>query len=603
MSTSITTYQPIGTIPLNKLVPWDGNVRKTGAGEGIEELQASIAAHGILQSLVVRKTTRGKYAVVAGERRRRALTALAKTGTIENDAPVPCHILSGTADATEISLTENAVRVQMHPADQFEAFRELIDAGSVPADIAARFGITEAVVKQRMRLARVSPAILSAYREGGLTLEQVQAFAVSDDHAAQERVFEDLPDWNDDADSIRSALTEGEITASDKRVRFVTLEAYEAAGGALRRDLFAEDDDGIFVLDTPLLNRLAMDKLRSEAETVKAEGWKWVEPALEFDHEARGEFRIRRPQRLPLSEEAEAERKALAEEYQRLFESLQDDDEETSARLDEIESRVAELEDTACAYTPDVLAIGGAVVTIGSKGHMEAVRGLVKPEDEPGCEETSEPRKERPEFSAALTQSLSEEKSAAVGASLAQSPDIALAAVVHALAGGIFGMYGNESCLRISGSVTHYKEASKGVSALQELHEQWSEALPAENGNAALWDWCLAQDRDTLLRLLAYCAAATVNAIDAKQYGPQPARIAHAQAMALALKLDMKAWFVPTAENYFGRVGRDSILTALAEAKGAPAKRSWQKLKKQELALLAEREIAGTGWLPKPIRI
>lgn len=172
---STSTYQPIGTIPLNKLTLWEGNVRKTNANEGIEELKASIAAVGVLQSLVVRKSTRGKYAIVAGQRRYRALTALAKGGDIESDTPIPCHILAASADPTEISLTENAVRVQMHPADQFEAFRDLIDAGSAPADIAARFGISEAVVKQRLRLARVSPIILSAYREGTLTLEQVQA--------------------------------------------------------------------------------------------------------------------------------------------------------------------------------------------------------------------------------------------------------------------------------------------------------------------------------------------------------------------------------------------------------------------------------------------
>ena len=65
----------IASIPLNKLVPWDGNVRKTGASDNLEELTASIAAHGVLQSLVVRKTSRGKYAIIAGRRRYLALSA------------------------------------------------------------------------------------------------------------------------------------------------------------------------------------------------------------------------------------------------------------------------------------------------------------------------------------------------------------------------------------------------------------------------------------------------------------------------------------------------------------------------------------------------
>jgi ParB family transcriptional regulator, chromosome partitioning protein len=599
-TTSTSTYLPIGTIPLNKLVPWEGNVRKTGANDGIDELKASIAAHGILQSLVVRKSTRGKYAIVAGQRRYLALSALAKSGNIETDTPVPCHILSGAADAKEISLTENTVRAPMHPADQFEAFRDLIDSGSAPADIAARFGITEAAVKQRLRLARVSPEIFAAYREGKLNLEQVQAFAVSDDHAAQERVFADLSDWNDDADSIRSALTEGEITATDKRARFVSLAAYEAAGGPVRRDLFAEGDDGVFLLDAGLLSKLAMEKLQLEAETVKTEGWQWVEAVPEFDYVARGEFRMRRPEPLPLSEEATEESRKLSEEYATLFDNLQEGDEETSARLDEIEARIAELEETESAYTPEVIAIAGAVVTIGSDGELEIVRGLVRPEDEPE-RESSTKSEARPEFSAALIESLTEHKSAAISASLTQRPDIALAAVVHSMALGIFHRSGSESSLQISAKVTYLREESKGVDELERARERWLERIPADE--TALWDWCLTQDQETLLELLAYCAALTLNAVRTKQDRSDPPRIAHANALANALGLDMPAWFTPTAENFFGRVGRETVISALVEARGAPAKRSWQKLKKSELAILAEREIAGTSWLPQPVRL
>ena len=600
MSISTSTYQPIGTIPLNKLIPWDGNVRKTGASEGIEELKASIAAHGILQSLVVRKATRGKYAIVAGQRRYLALSALAKSGTIETDTPVPCHILSGAADAKEISLTENTVRAPMHPADQFEAFRDLIDAGSAPADIAARFGITEAAVKQRLRLARVSPEVFAAYREGQLNLEQVQAFAVSDDHAAQERVFADLSAWNDDADSIRSALTEGEITATDKRARFITLATYEAAGGPTRRDLFAEGDDGVFLLDVSLLDRLVMEKLQREVETLNAEGWKWVEAIPEFDYEARCEFIIRRPEPLPLTEEATAERKRLSDEYATLFDSLEEGDEDGAARLDEIEARIAELEETECAYTPDVIATAGAVATIGNNGELEIVRGLVRPEDEP--EREPAPKSEaRPEFSAALVESLTEAKSAAIGASLTRRPDVALAVVVHALAANVFGMFGEHSSLELSVKVMRYREKSEGASHLLERQEEWRERIPHDRGD--FWDWCLAQDQQTLLELLAYCASVGLNGVRTKQDRSDPPRIAHANALAHALGLDMAAWFTPTAENFFSRVGRETVIKAVSEAKGTPEKRSWRKMKKSELAALAEREISGTRWLPAPVRV
>jgi ParB family chromosome partitioning protein len=92
------------TIALNKLTAWTGNVRKTGADTALAELAASIAAHGLLQSLVVRKDKKGKHAVVAGRRRLLALASLAEAGTIASDAPIPCHVIAGDANATESAL-------------------------------------------------------------------------------------------------------------------------------------------------------------------------------------------------------------------------------------------------------------------------------------------------------------------------------------------------------------------------------------------------------------------------------------------------------------------------------------------------------------------
>lgn len=247
----------ITPIPLGKLVVSEDNVRRTAATDaGLQELAASIAAHGLLQSLVVRKHQKGKFAVVAGGRRLAALQLLAEQGRIEATFAVPCQVRNGD-DAAELSLAENVQREPMHPADEFEAFRALVDGGMAEADVAARFGVTEAVVRGRLRLACVSPAVMEAYRGDRLSLAQVMAFTVSDDHALQDRVFENLSQWNDDPNSILDALTEHEIAATDRRVRFVSLAAYEQAGGGVRRDLFCEDDSGIFVLDVNVLDRLA----------------------------------------------------------------------------------------------------------------------------------------------------------------------------------------------------------------------------------------------------------------------------------------------------------------------------------------------------------
>ena len=145
------------SIPLNKLLAWEGNVRKTDPGKGIDELAASIFAHGLLQSLVVRKDKRGKYAVVAGRRRLLALESLVESGSMKPQTPIPCQVLDDGADATEISLAENVVREAMHPADEFEAFKALIEKGMPVADVAARFGVTETVVQKRLKLAQCEP--------------------------------------------------------------------------------------------------------------------------------------------------------------------------------------------------------------------------------------------------------------------------------------------------------------------------------------------------------------------------------------------------------------------------------------------------------------
>jgi ParB family chromosome partitioning protein len=262
MTTNITN------IPLNKLTAWTGNVRKVQTKGFIDELAASMLAHGLQQNLLV-KTDGRNFAVVAGGQRLKALRQLLSEGLIKARHPVPCRILGEDDDATELSLAENVVRDAMHPADQFD------DKGMTTTDVAARFGVSEKTVAQRLKLARVSPAVMKAYRAEKLSLDQVIAFAVSDDHAAQDGVLDIAMRHSRSPQYIRHALTESDIAATDPRVTFVTLKAYEKAGGALRRDLFTEGDNGIFILDRELLDKLVLDKLKRAAKPVRDEGWKW----------------------------------------------------------------------------------------------------------------------------------------------------------------------------------------------------------------------------------------------------------------------------------------------------------------------------------------
>lgn len=590
------------SIPLNKLVPWGGNVRKTeGADTALAELAASIAAHGLLQSLVVRKDRPGKYAVVAGRRRLLALTLLAEEGRIDSGMEIPCRLIGEDEAAEEISLAENAIREQMHPADEFEAFRGLIDAGASVTEVAARFGYAESTVEKRLKLARVSPFIIAAYRAGETGLEQVMAFAVSEDHAAQERIWSEGPDWiRLDAGAIRDALTEGDIAASDRRVKFITLKAYEKAGGATRRDLFSEGDEGVFILDAALLDQLAQAKLEKTAKTLRKEGWKWVETHLSFGYDEAGEFQRLYPETLPLTGEEAAELAALEAEADASYDIEGELTPEEQARFEWVTNRLEDLTDNREEIWPaETLSIAGAVVSIGRDGKADVTRGLVRPEDLPEKPKAKANGDARGGLPAALIESLTAERSSALTAALIEKPGVALAAVAHLFAARVF-CGRSDTSLDVIVSPRRFKgEGSKAHIAIESARETWRERLPGDA--AQLWRWCLEQHPHTLLDLLAFCAALTIDAVKVKGKADAE-RIAHADALAEALAFDIAAWFQPTAGNYFGRVAKPQILTDLQQAKGVPPAPAWSSLKKAELAALAERETAGTGWMPEPLR-
>ncbi|MFM2045571.1 MAG: hypothetical protein RLY86_4147 [Pseudomonadota bacterium] len=194
MATTRITLTPATSIPFDKLVLSQANVRRVKAGISIEDLADDIAHRGLLATLTVRVLVDAegnptdRYEVPVGGRRYRALQHLVRTRRLARTAPIPCIIRSDGL-GEEDSLAENLHRVALHPLDQFRAFQTLAEAGLSPADIAARFFLTETVVRQRLRLATVSPALLEIYAADGMTLEQLMAFSVCDDHARQEQVW------------------------------------------------------------------------------------------------------------------------------------------------------------------------------------------------------------------------------------------------------------------------------------------------------------------------------------------------------------------------------------------------------------------------------
>ena len=388
----------IRDIPLSQLELSPDNVRKTPAdASAFTELKASIAAHGLLENLIARAMEPGtdcvaRYAVIAGGRRLAAMQALAAEGALDEDHPVPCRMIGAIVAAEEVSLAENSVRAAMHPADQVEAFRRLADAGSTAAAIAARFGVSERTVEKRLRLGNAAPVLLEAYRAGEIDLDTLMAFAVTTDQARQSAVWETVSQqgYRPGAWQIKRLLTEDRVSATSAIARFVGIEAYEAAGGKIDRDLFAEEDErGIWFDDPDLLNKLAMDSLQVAARELETR-WKWAEARLDVDWSATASFGRVRPQPAEPTDGEKAEIERLRIRNDELAnmdddgwtEELVEEAESNETRLDEIEAMI----EARAVYRREDIAIAGCIATVGNDGELKLIQGLVRPEDMPARE-------------------------------------------------------------------------------------------------------------------------------------------------------------------------------------------------------------------------
>jgi ParB family transcriptional regulator, chromosome partitioning protein len=251
-------------------------------------LAANIRAKRLLQNLVVHemKGARGrqhKYGVCAAQRREAALDLLLEQKHITANYPVPVRIVS-EGEGLALSLIENSEREGLDPFDVLRSYRMLAEEGRSVDYIAALFSASPLTVKRRMKLANVSPRLLARLREDAITLDQLAALALADDHETQEHIWFDANDWQRQPNYLRQAITRAEIDASRSRlVRFVGLHAYEAAGGYVRRDLFSDDQNAGYIADAELLQRLVAQKLDAAAEEVRAEGWGWTETRVERD--------------------------------------------------------------------------------------------------------------------------------------------------------------------------------------------------------------------------------------------------------------------------------------------------------------------------------
>ncbi len=498
------------------------------------------------------------------------------------------------------------------------------------------------MVKQRLKLASVSPALLDIYAEDGMTLDQLMAFTVSGDHERQEQVFERLKaSYDKQPYVIRRMLTEGAVRASDKRAEFIGVDAYIEAGGTMLRDLF-QGDDGGWLQDVALVDEMVAAKLKAESEAVAAEGWKWIEVAPDFAYGHTFGLRQLRGEPVPLTAEEQSTRDALQTEYDRLVAEHEDADElpdDVDERLGELETALEAFAERPLSFDPDEIGRAGAFVSIAPDGRLRVERGYVRPEDErpvgkdpeeddrgqgSGAESRND-GEEDPETEAdasapepedederlspisdRLMTELTAHRTLGLRHALGEQPQIAFHAALHALTLKVFYHYGSDSCLELDLKSVSFGTQAPGLNdsasavAIRVRHETWAKALPKDS--ADLWDALQEWDGDSQAMLFAHVVSLSVNAVH-EAWHRRPRALAHADQLVQAVGLDMAAaGWRPTVDTFLGRVTKARILQAVAEAKGQRDADRIEHLKKVEMAEQAEALLAETGWLPEPLR-
>jgi ParB family chromosome partitioning protein len=646
---------PSENIAYGKLVLSQENVRRVKDGVTIEQLAEDIGRRKLLQSLNVRPVLdgdgeeTGTYEVPAGGRRYLALGILVKQKRLAKNEPIPCIVnRSGTTSAQEDSLAENVHRENLHPLDQFRAFKVLKEQGLDVEEIAARFFVSAATVKQRLRLASVSPKLLELYEKDEIRLEQIMAFSISDDHARQEQVWERIsgnPHMQEPY-YIRRLLTETTVRADDRRAVYVGAEAYEAAGGVILRDLFEQDSGGWFQ-DAALLEQLVFDRLKADAETIRADGWKWVEAAISYPYGHTSGMRRIYAEPAEMSAEEIARYDAAKAEYDALdakYAEMEDADQEIEDKLDQLGAELDGFGDRPQAYDPVQKAIGGVFLTLGANGQLQVEAGFVRPEDEPRAEvddgdeeadggdrDASQSEEdgtngvvvngrstngasdapEEPEedgikpLPERLVFDLTAQKTLALRNALASDVDIAFVTVLHVLVLQVFYRFAKDSCLEVAmvsnsfGQVQGLAE-TPWAKEIAERHEAWDRDMPDSD---RLWHFLLGLDEASRKALLAHCVSLSLNAV-VEPWNRRPGALAHADALAATLGFDMvTAGWEPTVDNYLGRVTKARIVQAVREARGEDSAQLIDHMKKDLMAREAARLLEGSNWLAEPLRL
>jgi len=612
------------------------NVRKSNRDADLDSLADNIAAHGLLQNLVVTPLKKaGHFTVKAGGRRLRALQRLIEANRLAADHEVQVLVLEDDVESYEASLAENFHRVAMNPADECSAFKHFLDRGASGEDVAKRFGVTIRFVEQRVRLAELAPVIFAALAGGEITLGAAQAYAVTPDIDRQARVFESMSQsyYGDNPDNIRRALLNGTIKATDAKARFVGRDAYISAGGRIERDLFGDDADESWI-DVELVEQLAAQKLDAAANALAAEQkLAFVTPVLatHVPYDMECQLHEYHPALRALSENEQARVDSLSDEGDALIRQLETELEDGSPEADAATVRLGDIEreldaiETARTMIDDAIKDQlGTFIYLGPDGtprvhsRMFSERAIRQTgvDDIP---EAPSGKGAASRFSATLVDELATQRRQILASHVASDPafalDLAIFLMAHraVFAGGHVRDHSTLQANAASLPIASFRDEGSAASILlaeqrQTLDVSWAGGNTLSDRFDAFRQLNEQVRADWLAHVMAQTLEPTLNVEDGGR------RNGFHDHLGRLLGIDVAQWWRPDAQNFFGRVKKEIMLEALDEIGGPVLRTRYKDAKKGDLANACAALCSGQGivdaevrekalaWLPEEMR-
>lgn len=596
-------------VPLSGLVKSPLNVRTIPySADSVRGLADSIGALGLLQNLIVHTLADGRHGVAAGGRRLTALNLLAQEGRLAGDCTVMVKRVSDDIAALA-SIAENEQRAAMHPAEQIAGFRTLAEQGKTPAQTGDALGFGSHHVQRMLKLANLAPSLMEKLAQDELTVEQCQALCLEDDHARQVEVYENVKaSWsNAPAHLIKRAITETEMRTDNAKYRFIGREAYEAAGGYVREDLFSQDE-GDGTADSVLVERLVQEKLeRIALDIQQREGWAWGRgrAARIWYHGEDGKAFVQPVEPDPVYT---AEQQQRLDELRKQWGGYDSRCDETDALETEIETieQAAEVS----AWTDDMKSGAGVMVSL-YEGQAYVQRGVRLKAELPEETETSSvtvPCTPRPADAAEgvslpLLTKMSSERTLAVQAALMQQPEKAVALMVWRMCTCVFsGCLTTRHPFRISltvshGTLTENAPSGKGGAAFAVLMAEQArlKALLPEGWEKDFTTF-FALDGGVLMSLMAFCTACSVDGVQTRDMGHTSRSTL--DTVEAAIGFHLRDWWQPTKDSYFSGLKHPQIVASLKEAGLTGAAGDAEKMKKADAAGHAEHFMQHNRWVP-----